>query len=125
VGCPVAIKEKVAIELKVEFAFNSAEVRSIYDEHIRKVTNFLAAYPNTIAVIEGHTDSKGSDEYNRKLSQKRAERVVRTLIDRGIDAKRLKAIGYGASRPVADNSTAEGRQRNRRVTAVITTIVSQ
>jgi OOP family OmpA-OmpF porin len=125
VGCPVAIKEKVAIELKVEFDFDSANVRSIYDEHIRKVANFLAAYPDTIAVIEGHTDSKGSEAYNLKLSQRRAESVVRNLIGRGMDASRLKAIGYGESRPVADNSTDEGRQRNRRVVAVITTIVTK
>jgi OOP family OmpA-OmpF porin len=124
-GCPVRIKEKVSIELNVEFDFDSAEVKNIYEEPIRKVTNFLAAYPDTIAVIEGHTDSKGSEEYNRKLSQKRAESVVRNLIDRGIDASRLKATGYGESRPVADNGTDEGRQRNRRVVAVITTIVSQ
>jgi len=124
-GCPVAIEEKVSIELKVEFDFNSTEVKSIYDGHIRKVTNFLAAYPDTIAVIEGHTDSKGSEAYNLKLSQRRAESVVRTLTGSGIDASRLRAVGYGESRPIADNRTDEGRQRNRRVVAVITTIVSQ
>jgi OOP family OmpA-OmpF porin len=124
-GCPIPIKEKVSIQLNVEFEFNSAHVRSMYDSQIQKVADFLAAYPNTIAVIEGHTDSKGSEAYNLKLSQRRAESVVRILIDHGINASRLKAIGYGESRPVADNNTEEGRQRNRRVVAVITTVVSK
>jgi len=124
-GCPVPIKEKVSIELNVEFDFDRAVVRNIYEGQIRKVANFLEAYPGTIAVIEGHTDSKGSEQYNMKLSQRRAESVVKVLAEHGIDASRLRAVGYGESRPVADNSTEEGRQRNRRVVAVITTVVSK
>jgi outer membrane protein OmpA-like peptidoglycan-associated protein len=65
--------------------------------------------------VEGHTDSKGSDAYNIKLSQRRANAVRDYLIAHGVEADRLVAVGYGETRPVADNGTAEGRARNRRV----------
>jgi OOP family OmpA-OmpF porin len=124
-GCPVPIKEKVSVDLHVEFEINSAVVKNIYDEHIQKVAAFLKAYPVTYAEIEGHTDSTGSDTYNLKLSQKRAESVMKHLADKGIDPSRMKAVGYGETRPVADNSTKEGRDKNRRVVAVISTIVTK
>ncbi len=122
-GCPVPIKERVSIELNVEFATNSATVKNVYHDHIQKVANFLKAYPETIAEIEGHTDSRGAERYNLKLSQRRAQKVVEHMISQGIDPSRLKAIGYGESRPIADNATETGRQRNRRVIAVIATII--
>ncbi len=118
-GCPLPIKEKVSIQLHVSFASNSAVVKNTFHEDIEKVSNFLKTYPETIAVIEGHTDSAGNDEDNLKLSQQRAENVMRHFVDYGIHPSRLKAEGYGESRPIADNSTAEGRQKNRRVNAVI------
>ncbi len=124
-GCPVPIKEKVSIELKVEFDHNSAIVKNIFHEHLQKVANFLTTYPNTIAEIAGHTDSTGSDEYNLNLSQKRAENVIEHLVEYGVDPSRLKATGYGESMPIADNKTEEGRQQNRRVMAVISTIVTK
>ncbi|MEW6600688.1 MAG: OmpA family protein [Nitrospirota bacterium] len=124
-GCPVPIKEKVTIELNVEFDTNSAVVKNIYHERIQKVADFLKAYPATIAEIEGHTDSVGSDKYNLKLSQKRAESVMKHLAERGIDPSRMNAVGYGETRPVADNSTKDGRDRNRRVVAVISTVVTK
>ncbi len=125
VGCPVPIKEKVSIELRVEFALNSAVVKGVYAGHIQKVANFLKAYPNTMAEIAGHTDSTGAASYNLQLSQKRAENVMKYLTSHGIDPSRMKAVGLGESMPVADNSTKEGRKRNRRVVAVISTIVTK
>jgi OOP family OmpA-OmpF porin len=65
--------------------------------------------------ISAHTDSKGADEYNFELSQKRAENVVSYLISKGIDRSRLTAKGYGETVPVSDNETEEGRAENRRV----------
>ncbi|MBI4844267.1 MAG: OmpA family protein [Nitrospirae bacterium] len=121
-GCPLPLKEKVSIELNVEFEFNSAVVRSIFGEHLTKISTFLSTYPDANAVIEGHTDSAGTDTYNLKLSQQRAENVVKYLVEHGIAAERLKAVGFGESKPIADNSTEDGRQRNRRVVAVISTI---
>ena len=124
-GCPLPIKEKVSIELNVSFATKSAIVQNKFHEDIEKVSNFLKTYPETIAVIEGHTDSAGDDEDNLKLSQQRAENVMQHLVDYGIDPSRLKAEGYGEARPIADNSTEEGRQKNRRVVAVISTIIEK
>jgi OOP family OmpA-OmpF porin len=125
-GCPVPLTEKVVIDLKVEFDFDKAEIKSVYNDHLQKVANFLSAYPNAEGVIEGHTDSMGTEEYNHKLSHKRAESVRQYLIGNfGVKAERLKAIGYGESRPIADNNTKEGRQRNRRVVGIISTTVTK
>ncbi len=125
-GCPVPIPKKVSIELKVKFDTNKAAIKPIYHDHIQEVANFLNAYPETVAVIEGHTDSTGSEEYNLKLSQKRANAVRMHLINNfNIPHWRLDAKGYGESRPIADNKTKEGKQLNRRVTAVISTTVKK
>jgi OOP family OmpA-OmpF porin len=125
IGCPVPIKEKVSIDLKVEFEFDSAIVKNVYHEDIEKVANFLKAYPGTTAEIEGHTDNVGTDKYNLKLSQKRADGVMKHLVSKGIDPARMRAVGYGESRPIADNNTKEGRDRNRRVVAGISAIVTK
>jgi OOP family OmpA-OmpF porin len=80
----------------------------------------MIKYPDTKIAIEGHTDSIGSNEYNQKLSERRANSVKNYIIDNfGIDAKRLRAEGFGETRPIADNNTDEGRQRNRRVESVL------
>lgn len=86
-------------------------------EELERVYNFLKMYPTVRIRIEGHTDGgvKGTDpSYLQKLSQDRANEVMNYLISKGIDKKRLEAIGYGSSKPVADNNTEEGRKKNRR-----------
>lgn len=86
-------------------------------EELERVYNFLKTYPNVRIRIEGHTDGgvKGTDPaYLQKLSQDRANEVMNWLINKGIDKKRLEAIGYGSSKPIADNDTEEGRKKNRR-----------
>ncbi|MNJ02860.1 Outer membrane porin F precursor [compost metagenome] len=70
-------------------------------------------------MVEGHTDSVGPDAYNQKLSQRRADAVKQVLVQDGVEASRVSSVGYGESRPVADNSTAEGRAVNRRVEAQV------
>lgn len=122
-GCPVTRQEPVSIELKVEFEFDKAKIKNIYNDHLRKVSDFLKQYPDTTAVIEGHTCSMGTEKYNLDLSRRRAESVVKHLISSGVGPSRLKAAAYGESRPIADNKTKQGRKRNRRVNAVISTIV--
>jgi outer membrane protein OmpA-like peptidoglycan-associated protein len=87
-----------------------------------KLDEVAAALQNSEAekfVVEGHTDSIGSEETNEELSYRRAETVRDYLIDRGVPAAKIRAVGYGKSRPVADNSTAEGRANNRRVEIII------
>lgn len=124
VGCPVPIPEKVSITLLVEFDFDKSVVKPQYHGDLQRVANFLKAYPKTNGELEGHTDSIGSDEYNMKLSKRRAESVKKYLVENfNIDAARLTTIGYGESKPVASNKTEEGRQKNRRVVANIVTIV--
>jgi len=122
-GCPVPIK-KVTITLLVEFDFDKDKVKFLFDEDIEKVANLLKAYPKTNAELEGHTDSIGTEEYNLKLSRKRAESVKKYLIDKsGIDASRISTLGYGESKPADTNQTDEGRQNNRRVVANIEAVI--
>ncbi len=88
-------------------------------EVIAKLSGILLMMPQLNLRIEGHTDSTGSREFNQTLSDKRALSVQDFLMSQGIDSKRITAVGYGWDRPVADNSTAEGRSKNRRVEIVI------
>ncbi len=110
----------VTIVLNVEFDTDRAVVKDKYRNEIKKVADFMKTYPNTTAVIEGHTDNVFTAEYNQKLSEARANSVRLYLIDKfGINASRLTAVGYGLTRPIASNNTEEGRQKNRRVQAVM------
>ena len=110
----------VTITLNVEFDTNKAVVKDQYRNEIKKVADFMKKYPNTTAVIEGHTDNVDTAEFNKKLSDERANSVRQYLINNfGIKASRLSAVGYGLTKPIASNSTEEGRQKNRRVQAVI------
>ncbi|MDR2553934.1 MAG: OmpA family protein [Fibromonadaceae bacterium] len=70
-------------------------------------------------IVEGHTDNVGSADFNQKLSEQRAKAVMQYLIERGVVANRLQSVGYGLTKPVADNKTEEGRAKNRRVELVI------
>jgi OmpA-OmpF porin, OOP family len=121
--CPNCV---VTIALNVEFDTNKAIVKDKYRNEIKKVADFMKTYPNTTAVIEGHTDNVHTAEYNQKLSQERANSVRQYLINNfGVKASRLSAVGYGLAKPIASNSTEEGRQKNRRVQAVIKTVTKK
>jgi outer membrane protein OmpA-like peptidoglycan-associated protein len=97
------------------FAVNSATIQpGAYDE-LNRVAGVLKQYPQTTVQIAGHTDSSGAEDYNQKLSQRRAEAIKSALVGAGVDPARLVTIGYGESKPVAPNSTEAGRQQNRRV----------
>ncbi len=113
------ILETGYVELNIEFDFDSADIRLQYESDIRDVANFMNKYPDTKIIIEGHTDAVGTAEYNQTL-ELRAKSVKQYIIDKfNIDGKRLEAVGYGESKPIADNNTKDGRQRNRRVEAVL------
>jgi OOP family OmpA-OmpF porin len=119
-GCYIIIEKPVTIRLEVLFDFDKSVVKPEYYPEIKKVADFMKQYPMTDTVIEGHTDSVGTNAYNLSLSQRRAEAVRQVLIDQfKVDASRLTSVGYGEERPIADNRTAEGRQLNRRVVAVV------
>lgn len=100
----------------VEFEFNSAKLKPESYPVLDNAAMILTKHPEIDVEIQGHTDNIGSEKYNKKLSQKRAESVQQYLIDKHmIEPVRLIPIGYGESCPVADNSTEQGRQKNRRV----------
>jgi len=80
----------------------------------------MAEHATITVAVEGHTDSVGSDAYNQKLSERRAQAAVDYLVSQGVDASRLQPTGYGESKPMASNDTADGRAQNRRVDLVVT-----
>lgn len=109
-------KTAIVITKKIHFEFDKAVIRPISFRILDAVVDIMKQNPDIRKVrVEGHTDAKGSDAYNIKLSQRRSNAVRDYLISHGIEADRLVAVGYGETRPVADNGTAEGRARNRRV----------
>lgn len=103
----------------VLFTSGQAQLRSGATANLAKLSAFLNQYPNRTLSIEGHTDSQGSDDYNQALSQRRADAVRNFLLRDHIAPSRLTSIGMGESTPVADNTTATGRQLNRRVEVII------
>lgn len=114
------VMEAVRVELDVKFDFDKATIRQDAYDDIEVLADFMKQYDQTSTTVEGHTDSIGTDAYNQRLSMQRAESVRDALVNRyGVEANRLEAVGYGESRPVADNSTELGRAINRRVEASV------
>jgi len=103
----------------IEFDFDSANIRQNSQPEVTKMYNMLNENPNMRVEIGGHTDSRGASEYNTALSRRRAEAVRNAVVNRGIDGRRISIGAYGEDRPIADNETEEGRQRNRRVEMTI------
>ncbi|MCH2338962.1 OmpA family protein [Pseudomonas sp. NPDC047963] len=117
---PEPVMEAVRVELDVKFDFDKATIRQDAYDDIEVLADFMKQYDQTSTTVEGHTDSIGTDAYNQRLSMQRAESVRDALVNRyGVEANRLEAVGYGESRPVADNSTELGRAINRRVEASV------
>jgi OmpA-OmpF porin, OOP family len=117
-GCPLAKVEagQIMILEQVQFATGSAEILSASDALLEAVKKILDDHPDiTKVAIEGHTDNRGGQDLNRGLSRQRAVAVQNWLVKHGIAGERLSAAGYGQDRPIADNDTDEGRQKNRRV----------
>ena len=89
-------------------------------EKLARVAGILSAHPDLHIQIEGHTDSVGSDDYNQRLSERRAESVRAYMVQQRVAPSVVGTAGFGESRPVATNGTASGRQQNRRVELVVT-----
>jgi OOP family OmpA-OmpF porin len=103
------------IELKVNFDYNSANIRNEDNAELDALAKYLNSQKDINIAIEAHTDSKGSEKYNLNLSNKRAISAKNALVDLGVDPSRIEAIGYGESQPIANNNTEEGRKENRRI----------
>jgi len=109
-GCSVKIADKVF------FKFNKAEIDPRSFELLNDVATVIQSVPKELRFrVEGHTDSKGRDKYNKKLSQRRADAVRDFLVGKGVPTSRLDAVGYGEARPIDSNRTNDGRAKNRRV----------
>jgi outer membrane protein OmpA-like peptidoglycan-associated protein len=105
----------VHFDSDVLFAVDSSALSGSARSNLDQVSDVLNEYNKTAVVVQGHTDSTGSEQHNQELSERRASSVENYLVDRGVDPKRLAALGYGETAPVASNDTAGGRQQNRRV----------
>jgi outer membrane protein OmpA-like peptidoglycan-associated protein len=123
-GCPKLEKKEIET---IKYAFENLEfetgkdiIRTHSYPSLNALADLLIKKSNYGLRIEGHTDNVGTDEKNLVLSQKRAAAVKNYLTKKGVDGSKLEAFGYGASRPIADNDTKEGRQKNRRVEMKIT-----
>ena len=116
--------ERICMGLKIEFDTGRAEIKPEFHIEIERVADYMKKYPSTTALIEGHTDNVGGFDFNMSLSKHRAENVVNYLVENyGIERSRLAAKGYGFTRRIAYNNTPEGRQKNRRINAVIDCVV--
>lgn len=111
---PIEVGQTILIK-NIFFDFGKASLREASFPDLNRLVTLLNQYPAMKVEISGHTDNVGSDEANQGLSQNRAKAVVDYLLSKNIDASRLVAKGYGKTKPVATNSTDEGRQQNRRV----------
>jgi OOP family OmpA-OmpF porin len=122
-GCPRKYKlvkinrETKRIEIKQKVHFQTAKYRILVKSFklLTDVGQALKDFPKMKVSIEGHTDSRGGDRYNQRLSENRANSVREYLIGKGIDSERLQSVGYGETKPIASNRTARGREANRRV----------
>ena len=119
-GCSSQTTQQVSIELNIFFDSGKSELKPRFYSELKGLVTFLKNNPTSTVVIEGHTDNKGSAKLNRTLSQQRATAIADVLIDSfRIKPDRVKGIGYGADRPITDNDTEAGRERNRRVVAEV------
>lgn len=120
---PAPEVQSVRVELDVKFDFDRDTIRPEYRQDIQSLAEFMKTYPSVTTTVEGHTDSVGTDAYNKDLSERRANSVREALIAEGVESSRVNAAGHGEANPIADNSTADGRAMNRRVEAEVETEV--
>ncbi len=99
----------------VTFDVGSAVIQPAFRTTLDSVSNNLTQYPNSIIDVYGHTDSTGSDSFNQRLSEQRAQAVTNYMVSRGVASARVRWQGFGETQPIADNTTEFGRSRNRRV----------
>lgn len=117
---PKAPKVVDRLTLHINFDSNKSDIRKADVAELQKAIDFIKKHPGHNISIEGHTDSIGSDKYNQALSERRAAAVKDYIVKKGgVDASRIKTVGYGESKPIADNKTKKGQFENRRVEVLI------
>lgn len=110
---------KITFDSGLMFAINSSDLNQNTKSNLADLAETLKKYEDTDILIEGHTDSTGAEDYNQTLSEKRANSVSGYLMTLGVSGQRLTTIGYGENQPIADNESASGREKNRRVEVAI------
>jgi len=122
-GCPKSVRvvdNEIVILEQVQFDTGKATIKPASNDLLDQVAAVLTQHPEMLKVeVQGHTDNRGSAALNKKLSQARADAVKKAMVQRGVSADRLVTKGYGPDKPIDENGTDEGRQRNRRVQFVI------
>lgn len=115
------VEEGIAVSFDsgLLFGFDSAELRPEARDNLNKLTKIIDRDDDTVLMIVGHTDSKGSESYNSKLSEQRAEAAASYMVSQGLSNSRIDTEGRGELEPLADNDTEEGRQQNRRIEVAI------
>ncbi|QKJ21812.1 OmpA family protein [Poseidonibacter lekithochrous] len=113
IGC------SILVDLSVQFDTNKYNIKTNYTEKLDEFINFMKKHENFKAVIEGHTDSVGTEKNNQILSDNRAKSVREYIIENGIEESRLESVGYGELKPIETNDTIVGKASNRRVVAVL------
>ncbi len=110
------VGKKIEITEKVMFEYNKADISVESNDLLNDVAQVIKDHPKIKKIrVEGHTDSDGTNKYNKELSQNRADSVKAYLVKAGVEDARIEAVGYGEEKPIADNETEEGKEANRRV----------
>jgi len=107
----------ILVEMKNDILFDtgSADLKAEAVAQLVKVGDIMAKYSDNRVRVEGHTDASGSDDFNQKLSERRATSVQKILVSRGVQEAQISVVGLGETKPIADNGSADGRSKNRRV----------
>ena len=112
---PAPLPKKISLSADTNFDFDSAKLRPLGEQRVEELVEGLKKSPSARVLVEGHTDSIGTEKYNQRLSERRANAVRDYMVSLGIDASHITTRGYGEANPVESNDTAEGRAKNRRV----------
>ena len=115
------VEEGIAVSFDsgILFDFDSSSLRPEGYENLRKLVGIINRDDDTILMIVGHTDSRGDEDYNLRLSERRAQSANRYMVSQGLSSSRIQIVGRGEYEPIADNDTEDGRQKNRRIEVAI------
>ncbi len=116
---PVNTELQKIVTYDINFDVNQAEIKPESMKEVYRVKQLMDENPSLVYEVQGHTDSTGNPASNQRLSERRAQAIVDKMVELGIDPSRLTAVGKGQTEPIADNSTEEGRAKNRRVEFIL------